>query len=482
MREGLVAERFNVTSTPTSVTTRYFHLDSLGSVAVLTDENGVVPADGRQSYDAWGKRRFPNGTDDTTGSITSESSRGFTGHEELDDVGLVHMNGRVYDPFLGRFTSADPTVQQPFNSQGWNRYAYVGNNPLAFTDPNGYGWLSFLSHIFNPVQILQDHVSILRAAYHVPVLGTVLNVAITGVVTYYTGGCVACGTAVASALQTGVTSGKLGLALEAGAIAAVEAEAAQFGPEVSGAVTGALTSAQGGSFRRGFEVGAFAGFAAGIPDAGPVGNILVNATVSGTASVIGGGKFESGAINGAAGAFANGALTVAFAYAASSAPGDQAAGGGMGIDPAAQTLNPPPPIPGQEIYGPFGPPDHMANLGCANGGSAIFCTYQLQDKFNEPLVGARYEVAEIMTGAPTANANNVFYHVDNQGHWVDQLGWGYGLSPLPAPGTRILPVISFQTFTARVDATTVYPLTTVFEHIDAFNNGVYDNRLVVLHR
>ena len=64
----------------------------------------------RLSYDAWGKRRYPNGTDDPTGSITSQTSRGFTGHEELDSVGLVHMNGRVYDALVGRMISADPTV------------------------------------------------------------------------------------------------------------------------------------------------------------------------------------------------------------------------------------------------------------------------------------------------------------------------------------------------------------------------------------
>ena len=52
----------------------------------------------------------------------------------------VHMNGRVYDPDLGRFISADPTVQYPMNSQNYNRYYYVNNNPLSFTDPSGFGF------------------------------------------------------------------------------------------------------------------------------------------------------------------------------------------------------------------------------------------------------------------------------------------------------------------------------------------------------
>ena len=52
-------------------------------------------------------------------------------------VGLIHMNGRLYDPLLHRFLSPDNYVQDPFNSQNYNRYAYVLNNPLAHIDPSG---------------------------------------------------------------------------------------------------------------------------------------------------------------------------------------------------------------------------------------------------------------------------------------------------------------------------------------------------------
>ena len=76
-----------------TVSTRYFHKDHLGSIAVITNESGAVVE--RDSHDAWGKRRFPNGDDDPAGAITSQTTRGFTGHEELASVGLVHMNGRV---------------------------------------------------------------------------------------------------------------------------------------------------------------------------------------------------------------------------------------------------------------------------------------------------------------------------------------------------------------------------------------------------
>jgi RHS repeat-associated protein len=63
--------------------------------------------------------------------------RGYTGHEQLDQFGLgapglINMNGRLYDPALGRVLSADNYVQDPFNSQNYNRYSYVLNNPMAY--------------------------------------------------------------------------------------------------------------------------------------------------------------------------------------------------------------------------------------------------------------------------------------------------------------------------------------------------------------
>ena len=123
-----------------SETLRYLHTDHLGSVDAITDESGAVVE--RLSYDAFGKRRIASGEnaweDPALAIAGGETPRGFTGHEHLDDFALVHMNGRVYDPHLGRFTSADPFIQVPHSTQGLNRYAYANNNPLSFTDPSGY--------------------------------------------------------------------------------------------------------------------------------------------------------------------------------------------------------------------------------------------------------------------------------------------------------------------------------------------------------
>ncbi|NCU35628.1 RHS repeat-associated core domain-containing protein, partial [Candidatus Falkowbacteria bacterium] len=61
----------------------------------------------------------------------------YTGHEHLDEFGLINMNGRMYDPLLGRMLSPDNFVQAPDNSQNFNRYSYAMNNPLVYTDPDG---------------------------------------------------------------------------------------------------------------------------------------------------------------------------------------------------------------------------------------------------------------------------------------------------------------------------------------------------------
>jgi RHS repeat-associated protein len=70
--------------------------------------------------------------------VIAITPRGFTGHEHVDHANVIHMNGRIYDPAIGRFMQADPMVQEVDNSQNFNRYSYVINNPLSYTDPTGY--------------------------------------------------------------------------------------------------------------------------------------------------------------------------------------------------------------------------------------------------------------------------------------------------------------------------------------------------------
>jgi len=299
-------------------TFRYFHKDHLGSVAVITDGGGAVVE--RISYDAWGKRRFANGADDPSGSIASQTTRGYTGHEHLDAVGLIHMNGRVYDPLIGRMTSADPFVPDAMNGQAWNRYSYVVNNPLQFTDPDGYCFLGLcgigkaISRVFHGVQ---------KAFRSISILGDIIKIGVTAICAA-TPGCQAflpIIAAAASAVVAGVTSGDLGVALKAGAIAF--ASAAAF--NVVGGLTGhqpafltpdhfaniaghsaigcGMSVASGGRCGPGALAGAITSFAGPVINGKTfdVGSLVANAALGGAASIAGGGKFGNGAATGAFG-------------------------------------------------------------------------------------------------------------------------------------------------------------------------------------
>ncbi len=113
----------------------YVYSDYLGSPQVITDEEGNIKE--RLSFDAWGQRRNPDDWSYNNVPTSHIFDRGFTGLQHLDRFGLINMNGRVYDPKLGRFLSPDPVIQSPDNPQNYNRYSYVLNNPLKYKDPDG---------------------------------------------------------------------------------------------------------------------------------------------------------------------------------------------------------------------------------------------------------------------------------------------------------------------------------------------------------
>mgnify|MGYP003166176319 FL=1 len=116
------------------------YCDYQGSLLALTDMNGVVKE--RYAYDPWGNRRNPVLWKDPDTRTKFIVDRGYTLHEHLDGLGLINMNGRVYDPLLGMFLSPDPYVQAPGNWLNYNRYGYCYGNPLLYTDPDGeIAWL-----------------------------------------------------------------------------------------------------------------------------------------------------------------------------------------------------------------------------------------------------------------------------------------------------------------------------------------------------
>ena len=130
----------------------YVLADHMGSVQVLADAAGRAVTEYR--YEAWGGRVLVSGEKGLT-------DRGYTGHEHLEPLGLIDMNGRIYDPTLARFLSPDPYVQAPDFTQGLNRYSYCLNNPFKYTDPSG------------EVFVLDD---LILAAF----IGGMINVAVQG--------------------------------------------------------------------------------------------------------------------------------------------------------------------------------------------------------------------------------------------------------------------------------------------------------------
>ena len=118
----------------------YLHRDYLGSIVMLTDEDGNIAE--RRHFDPWGQ---PIKVEDGAGKVLQGLTlldRGFTGHEHLQTVGLIHMNGRLYDPTLHRFLMPDNYIQDPFNTQSFNRYGYCLNNPLVYVDQDGeFFWI-----------------------------------------------------------------------------------------------------------------------------------------------------------------------------------------------------------------------------------------------------------------------------------------------------------------------------------------------------
>ena len=105
----------------------YVHQDHLGGTSVVSDSSGGL--DSSISYHPYGSTR--------TGSVSTDKK--FT-CQRLDDTGLYYYNARYYEPQIGRFISPDTVVQNFANPQSLNRYSYVLNNPLKYSDPSGH-WI-----------------------------------------------------------------------------------------------------------------------------------------------------------------------------------------------------------------------------------------------------------------------------------------------------------------------------------------------------
>jgi RHS repeat-associated protein len=122
-------------------TVYYLLSDHLGSTAVTANNTGGW--NGEVRYYAFGGTRYNQGTSPTTYRYTGQRQESALGGAD----GLYFYNARWYDPYLGRFLSADTLVPSPGDPQGLNRYAYTLNNPVKYTHPTGH---AFLSHSHAP--------------------------------------------------------------------------------------------------------------------------------------------------------------------------------------------------------------------------------------------------------------------------------------------------------------------------------------------
>jgi len=114
------------------------HRDYLVSIILITDN--IVNFVAEYTYDAWGQMRNPvNWQVYAQGSQPTMAfgGRGYTGHEQLNQFGIINMNARLYDPLLARFLAPDAQVSAPETSNGFNRYLYASNNPMMYVDING---------------------------------------------------------------------------------------------------------------------------------------------------------------------------------------------------------------------------------------------------------------------------------------------------------------------------------------------------------
>lgn len=239
---------------------RYFlHRDNQNSILAITkaDTSGAVVE--QRYFDAWGNLKaavvgsasqLPN----SMGWVNSLLiDRGYTGHEHLKTVGLVHMNGRLYDPQLRRFLSPDNYVQDPFNTQSYNRYGYVFNNPLLYTDPSGE--LGFLA--------------VVGIAMGVGIITNGINNMINGVPFWYGMGKSGTMGAISGAISFGI-----------GAVAnstfgvLTSVNKALFQAGMHGLTGGIMGEINGGTFASGFAAGAVSSLvSSGIESLGQNGGI-----------------------------------------------------------------------------------------------------------------------------------------------------------------------------------------------------------------
>ena len=200
------------------------------------------------------------------------------------------MNGRVDDPAIGRFLSADPFVQAPMVTQNFNRYSYVMNNPLSFSDPTGFNIFGdFFNWLNETIGSTATQVIVAVAAIAIGYVTAgaataIIQVAFNTVLQGFYGAVVAgagfgFGSGFSSVIMTG---GSLGQAFQAGAIGAL-----------IGGISGGIAYDIGSAFPSSGR-----GFIADMFSFNHLGRAIGHAILGGAANAAEGGDWEEGAISG----------------------------------------------------------------------------------------------------------------------------------------------------------------------------------------
>lgn len=281
-----------VETTPNGLEAYYLLHDHQGSLDRLVAAAGTGDPLLLLSFDSWGKRRQPNWAADPSDLRYGDDhwvERGFTGHEHLDSVRLVHMGGRVEDPLLGRMLSPDPLIGNILNPQALNPYSYVNNNPASYFDPSGF----LLSKLRKTIRRALSHVASfgrrLVSNWGRPVAAAVAAYYTAGAVSSWAyaapatagsagaaagaaGGVAATNTLVAPLIPAAVASGAAG-----GAVAGIIATGNLRGA-VAGAITGGLMGGIGGQFGNAYSTT----------------RVLAESAVGGIGAELQGGHFSDG--------------------------------------------------------------------------------------------------------------------------------------------------------------------------------------------
>jgi RHS repeat-associated protein len=298
----------------------YLHKDHLGSAVLLTNDSGIAVQ--RFHFDAFGKRIAYSDNSNSVSLLT----KGFTGHEMDDETGLINMKGRLYDPMLGRFVSADPYIKETDNLQNYNRYSYVHNNPLSYTDPSGY-W----RHKRESWKVAVGIIATVVVAIYAPYLlsscmgwtaalttGQAIAMGAVGGASAGFVGAIAAGGDLGDAFKGAVIGGIIGGMFGSMHNWAPGSAAAMLGKVVAHGVVGGLhAEMMGGKFGHGFAAAALTQAMSPVLNGINFDNVwverVVNAVaaglIGGMASVVAGGTFANGAVTGAFSRLLNDELT-----------------------------------------------------------------------------------------------------------------------------------------------------------------------------